>query len=111
MKKAIIIVAIICSLAGCAKGGGITVKPDQIDWAQTSKYYHEYVAGFIAPVGATIAAIAVPEAAPLIALASRQVANLDSLIAAKADNAAIAQQAALVQKAIQDVNATVGKKK
>lgn len=105
------VISLICiSLiaGGCAKNGGITLNPNQIDWAQTSKYYHDYIVGFAVPVGSTVAAIAVPEATPLIALASNEAKKLDDLIAAKASDATIADQANKVQEIIQGINHIVG---
>jgi hypothetical protein len=66
------------------------------------------VAGLIAPVGLTVATIADPAAGPAIALASKEVANLDDLLAVKASNADIQAQAKILGKAVTDANAKVG---
>lgn len=101
--------AVLC-MVGCAKGGGVTVKPGDVDWQKTSQYYHDYVAGFIAPIGGLAATVIAPETAPAVALAVREVGQLDKLIAAKANNESIASQAAVVQTIIKDVNQAVGNK-
>jgi len=77
-------------------------------WATVSQYYHTYVAGLIAPVGLAAATIADPAAGPAIALASKEVSNLDNLLAAKASDASVASQVAIVDKAVIDANAKVG---
>jgi hypothetical protein len=121
MKKvnAIFVLAIVLVLGGCmaakqappasgASASSQTVSASKINWAKVSQYYHDYVAGLIAPVGLTVAAVADPSAGPAIALASKEVANLDSLLAAKASNADIQAQAKIVGQAVTDANAKVG---
>ncbi len=79
-----------------------------INWSKVSQYYHTYVAGLIAPIGLAAATVADPSAGPAIALASKEVANLDSLLAAKASNETVAAQAVIVEQAVTDANAKVG---
>jgi hypothetical protein len=81
---------------------------NNIDWSKVSQFYHTWVAGLIAPVGLAIATVADPKAGPAIAKASKEVANLDALLAAKASNADLSAQAAIVDQAITDADAKVG---
>jgi hypothetical protein len=118
MKKAIAILFMGFSLAlcGCQTPNQTpplaSAQPAQasssIDWTKVSGFYHDYVAGMIAPVGLTVATIADPAAGPAIAIASKEVANLDSLLAAKASNADIQAQAKILGQAVTDANAKVG---
>jgi lysylphosphatidylglycerol synthetase-like protein (DUF2156 family) len=78
------------------------------NWATMSQFYHTYVAGLIAPVGLAVATIADPSAGPAIALASKEVGNLDNLLAAKASDTSVAAQAAIVDKAVTDASSKVG---
>lgn len=79
-----------------------------IDWSKTSQFYHTWVAGLIAPIGLAAATIADPQAGPAIAIASKEVANLDNLLASKASGAAVANQVAILDKAVTDADAKVG---
>ncbi len=126
---AITLTGVLILCAGCTNSGTLATLPGQvdqttsaagsvnspsvaavsgIDWAKVSQFYHNYVAGMIAPVGLTIATLADPAAGPAIALASSEVANLDNLLAAKASNADIQAQAQILGKAVTDANAKVG---
>ena len=79
-----------------------------VDWAKISQYYHTYVADLIAPIGLAAATIADPSAGPAIALASKEVSNLDGLLASKASGDAVQSQLTIIDKAVTDANAKVG---
>ena len=85
-----------------------TTSTPTINWSLISQYYHTYIAGLIAPIGEAAATIADPQAGPAIALASKEVSNLDTLLAGQASNASLQTQVGVIDKAITAANAKVG---
>ena len=112
--KRIIAILFVLALAFTMTAGCVTdpvTGKKTADWLKISAYFHKYVIGLIAPIGETAAAILAPQAAPLIALADRQVTKLDTMIAAKATGAALNTQTGAIIDIINDINATVGQAK
>lgn len=108
MKKFFVSFICLCTLS-CASGGGLTFDSAKIDWTKTSTYYHNYVAGLIAPIAGTAATVLAPSSAPLVAWLTKEVGQLDTLIAAKAAGEDISKQAERVQGIIVDIGNMVVK--
>lgn len=104
-KLTVVLIAVGMALGGCATDP-MTGK-QSVDWAKVGEYYTQYVMGFAVPVGSAVAVAAAPGTAPLVALAAKEAAALNSLIAAKASGDQLAAQQQAVQLAVETVNAAV----
>jgi hypothetical protein len=96
-------VFMFAGLHGCTTTGSVATSPSTIDWSVTSAYYSKYVTG-LAAIGLGVAGAAYPSAAPAIAIAAKEVANLNDLLVAKASDATMQQQLGTVVKAITDAD-------
>ena len=92
-------------ISGCSTtGNGVATSPSTVDWTKTAAWYNEYVVG-LASVGLGVAGIAYPKAAPAIAIAAKEVANLNTLLEQKAGDATVQAQISTIDQAIADANA------
>lgn len=95
------------AVTGCAKGGGLTLNPERVDWKATSDFYNRYIMGFAVPIGSAAAAITVPRAQPLIEDAVLAANKLEELIEAKASDKTIEEQAWFTKQLIEKINNAV----